>query len=213
MKVLLSGFDPFGGEEINPSWEVVRSLPDSLKGHILVKTQLPTAFGESFHNLNSLWDRENPDIVLAVGQAGGRSGLSVERVAINLDDGRIPDNRGRQPVDSPITEDGPDGYFSNLPVKAMVRASIEAGIPASLSFSAGTFVCNHIMYRILHRINTGDSKIKGGFIHVPFLPDQAAGKGDVPSMSFESMRTGLLAMVEAVIAGKPDLNVPMGRIC
>jgi pyroglutamyl-peptidase len=213
LKILITGFDPFGGEKINPSWEVVKSLPDRISSHQIVKLQIPTVFHESFGILKARWETEQPDCVLSVGQAGGRSGLSVERTAVNLDDARIPDNRGNSPVDNPVVPGGPDGYFSNLPVKAMVQASNRKGVPAELSYSAGTFVCNHIMYQILHRINSVCPGVKGGFVHVPFLPEQAAGKGAVPSMAFDTIHTGLLSMVEAIVSGLKEPGISMGRVC
>lgn len=211
MKVLITGFDPFGGEDINPSWEVVRSLPDNLGAIEIVKRQIPTVFGESYETLKSFWDETEPHVVIAVGQAGGRASLSVERVAINRDDARIEDNRGNRPVDLPIRPDGENAYFSNLPVKAMVRAAIDRGVPASLSNTAGTFVCNHIMYAILYRISRERPGVRGGFIHVPYLPGQTAGKGEIPSMSAELIRTGLVAAIEAAASYKSDLTIPMGK--
>lgn len=213
MRFLITGFDPFGGEDINPSWEVVRSLPDNLGEIEIVKRQIPTVFGESYDSLKSFWDETAPDVVIAVGQAGGRASLSVERIAINRDDARIEDNRGNRPIDQPVRSDGENAYFSNLPVKAMVQAIISRGVPASLSNTAGTFVCNHIMYAILHRISREFPGVRGGFIHVPYLPGQTAGKGELPSMSAELIRTGLIAAIEAAAINQSDLHLSMGKEC
>lgn len=160
--VLITGFEPFGGERINPSWEVVKQLNDlMLSGVRVVARQLPCAFGEALTALNAAIDDIQPVLVLAVGQAGGRTDISLERVAINVDDARIPDNLGNQPVDQPIVEGGPAAYFTRLPIKAMVQGIREAGIPASVSQTAGTYVCNHVMYGLLHRLNQLNTEVKG----------------------------------------------------
>ena len=153
MKVLITGFDPFGGEPINPAWEAVKRLPDNIDGVEIVKLQIPTVFKKSAKKLFENIDTVKPDVVICVGQAGGRYEFCVERVAINLDDGRIPDNEGYQPVDVKVFEDGENAYFSNLPIKAMVEEVKKAGIPAAVSNTAGTYVCNHIMYSLLYYIN------------------------------------------------------------
>lgn len=173
-KVLITGFEPFGGERLNPSWEVVKQLNDlELVGTRIVARQLPCVFGAALEALNAAIDEVQPLMVLAVGQAGGRTDITIERVAINVDDARIPDNQGQQPVDEPIVAGGPAAYFSTLPIKAMVSSMREAGIPASVSQTAGTYVCNHVMYGLLHRLS-GQREVKGGFIHIPYLPEQAA---------------------------------------
>lgn len=159
--VLITGFEPFGGEQINPSWEVVSQLDNAIiAGCRVVARQLPCVFGESLSVLNSAIDTLSPSLVLAIGQAGGRTDITVERVAINVDDARIPDNKGQQPVDEPIVAGGPAAWFSTLPVKAMVAAMREAGVPASVSQTAGTFVCNHVMYGLLHKLS-GIAEVKG----------------------------------------------------
>ena len=164
MKVLVTGFEPFGGEKINPSFEAVKLLPDSIDGVSIIKRQVPTVFRKSIEELKRLIEEIKPDVVLCVGQAGGRSEISIERVAINIDDANIKDNEGNQPVDEIIFEDGENAYFSNLPIKALVEKIKEAGIPASISNSAGTFVCNHIMYGLLYLIDKKYPHIKGGFL-------------------------------------------------
>ena len=168
MKVLITGFDPFGGEPINPAWEAVKRLPDNIDGVEIVKLQIPTVFKKSAKKLFENIDTVKPDVVICVGQAGGRYEFCVERVAINLDDGRIPDNEGYQPVDVKVFEDGENAYFSNLPIKAMVEEVKKAGIPAAVSNTAGTYVCNHIMYSLLYYINKNNLNIKGGFIPVSY---------------------------------------------
>ena len=150
MKILLTGFDPFGGESINPSWEVVRRIPQNIKGAEIKGIQIPTVFQKSFEVLKNEIEIFQPDVVICVGQAGGRQGITPERIAINIDDARIADNEENQPIDFPIQEDGESAYFSTLPIKAMVDKMTSSGFPASVSNTAGTFVCNHIMYQVLY---------------------------------------------------------------
>lgn len=176
MKLLLTAFEPFGGEKINAALEAMKRVRDDMDGVTLIKMVLPTAFRRCVPLVCEAVVRHRPDAVLCLGQAGGRAGMTPERVAINLDDARIPDNEGAQPVDAPILKDGPAAYFSTLPVKDMVAAMHAAGIPAALSNSAGTFVCNHLMYGLMHMLKTECPQALGGFMHVPLLPEQAAGK-------------------------------------
>ena len=204
MKVLLTGFAPFGGETINPSWEVVKQVAqEQIEGISIIKRQIPTVFGRSIDEVIEVVTGERPDIVIAVGQAGGRSSISVERVAINVNDARIPDNNGNQPIDVPVIEGGPAAYFSNLPVKAIVKAVNEAGIPASVSNTAGTFVCNHLMYGILHYIEQHKLPIQAGFIHIPYLPQQAVNHRRAPSMSLTDMVSALRVAVETAVLNYP----------
>ena len=200
MKVLLTACDPFGGESINPAFEAVRLLPDTIGGATIVKLEVPTIFREALDVLGEALERERPDIAIAVGQAGGRFDVTPERVAINVDDARIADNAGNQPVDEPIYPDGPNAYFATLPIKAMVAAIREAGLPASVSNSAGTFVCNHLMYGLLYAADKKYSGMRGGFIHVPFLPAQVVTKPNQPSMSLDNIVTALTVAVAAAIA-------------
>jgi pyroglutamyl-peptidase len=160
---------------------------------------VPTAFDTSAEVLLNEISRINPDIVLCVGQAGGRPCLTVERIAINLEDASIPDNKGSQPQDTAIVPGGPDAYFSNLPIKAMVQAMNQSGVPALVSNTAGTFVCNYVMYRLLHFINTQSKAMKGGFIHVPYSPQQVLSRPSMPSMSLSDIQKGLLAAVKACV--------------
>lgn len=213
MKVLVTGFDPFGGEKINPSFEAVRRLEDIIAGAQIVKLEIPTVFNKSIMELEKAIIKENPDIVICVGQAGGRFDLTIERVSINVDDARIPDNEGNQPIDKAIFEGGENAYFSNLPIKAMVTEIRKGGIPASLSNSAGTFVCNHIMYGLLHLIHTKYPAIRGTFIHVPFIPAQVMSRANTPYMELDKITEGLTLALKAAIENKEDISAVLGTIC
>jgi pyroglutamyl-peptidase len=214
MKILITGFEPFGGEAINPSWEAVSSLPDTVADAEIIKVMIPVVFGRSADIVRDAIVEHDPDVIISVGQAGGRFAVSPERVAINVDDGRIPDNDGKQPIDTPIREDGPAAYFSSLPVKAMVTAMRKSGIPSQVSNTAGTYVCNHIMYQILYLIAQEFPGKRGGFIHVPYSPQQVVGQPPQPSMGIDDMTTALEAGLEAVVAytGKPDEHTVGGAV-
>ena len=208
--VLITGFEPFGGESVNPSWEVVSSLDNAIIGGCrVIARQLPCVFGESLAVLNAAIDALSPSLVLAVGQAGGRTDITVERVAINVDDARIADNQGQQPVDVPVVADGPAAWFSTLPIKAMVVAMRNAGIPASVSQTAGTFVCNHVMYGLLHKLRDAPA-VKGGFIHIPYLPQQAALHPGAPSMATETVRRALEIAIATALQVESDIAVTGG---
>lgn len=211
MKVLITGFDPFGGEKINPAWEAVRALPDNIDGIEVVKLQIPTVFKKSAKKLFENIDSVKPDVVICVGQAGGRYEFSVERVAINVDDGRIPDNEGYQPVDSPVFEDGENAYFSTLPIKAIVEEVKKAGIPAAVSNTAGTYVCNHIMYSLLYYLNKNNLNIKGGFVHVPFIPEQVVEKKNTPYMELTRITKALEISIKAIRDYEKDLVISGGK--
>jgi pyroglutamyl-peptidase len=211
--VLITGFEPFGGERVNPSWEVVNKLNDLMLGGVrVVARQLPCVFGEALAALNAAIDDIHPVLVLAIGQAGGRADITFERVAINIDDARIPDNLGNQPVDQPIVTDGPAAYFTRLPIKAMVQGICEAGIPASVSQTAGTYVCNHVMYGLLHRLNQFNNEVKGGFIHIPYLPEQAVAHPGAPSMSTQSVLVALELAISIALQVEHDLHIAGGAI-
>lgn len=199
MKVLVTGFDPFGGESVNPALEAVKSLPADIKGAEVVWVEVPTVFHESAEVLEKALAQHRPDAVLCVGQAGGRTGLTPERVAINQDDARIPDNKGQQPIDLPIREDGPSAYFSTLPIKAMVEAVKSAGLPAAVSNTAGTFVCNHLMYQALYLADKIYPGLKAGFIHIPFMMEQVVDKPNMPAMGILDIRKGLEAAIGAIV--------------
>lgn len=208
--VLITGFEPFGGESVNPSWEVVSGLDNAIiDGCRVVARQLPCVFGESLSVLNAAIDALSPSLVLAVGQAGGRTDITVERVAINVDDARIADNQGQQPIDVPIVADGPAAWFSTLPIKAMVVAMRNAGIPASVSQTAGTFVCNHVMYGLLHKLHDVPA-VNGGFIHIPYLPQQAAQHPGAPSMAAETVRRALEVAIATALQLESDIAVTGG---
>ena len=212
MKVLITGFDPFGGETMNPAWEAVKLLKDEIGGAQIIKPQMPTVVGKSIQKIHEKMQEIHPDIVISVGQAGGRFGVTPERVAINVTDARIPDNEGNQPIDVPIFEDGDTAYFSNLPVKAMVQAIKHAGYPSVLSNSAGTYICNHVMYGILYYIQKEFPGVRGGFIHVPYATAQVVDKPQTPSMSLADIAASLEAAVEAAVSCEKDITAVGGEI-
>ena len=190
-KLLITGFDPFGGQRINPSWEAVKRLPEVIGDYEIVMLQLPTVFGKAAEMLLDAADDLHPDAILSVGQAGGRRGVTPEVVGINLREASIPDNAGQQPVNVPVAEGGPAAYFATIPVRDMVDAIRAAGIPASLSYSAGAFVCNDVLYTVLHHY--AGTAVQAGFIHVPFLPEQGE-----PSLPLEEIVRGLTAAIGAM---------------
>ncbi|WP_312379009.1 pyroglutamyl-peptidase I [Pseudomonas oryzihabitans] len=211
MTLLLTGFAPFGGETLNPSWEAVRRLDGERLGDLpVVAAQLPTEFGAALRALDELLERHRPTLVVAVGQAGGRAELSLERIAINVDDARIPDNAGRQPIDEPVVAGGPAAYFSTLPIKAMTRVLRDAGIPAAVSQTAGTFVCNHVFYGLQHRLQ--GSGVRSGFIHIPYLPAQAAAQPGAPSMALETLIAGLRLALTCAATTQADLREGGGQL-
>lgn len=213
MKILVTAFDPFGGESVNPALEAVQRMKDRIAGAQIVKLEVPTVFGKSIETVYAAMRRETPDAVVCVGQAGGRSEVTPERVAINVDDARIADNEGNQPIDRPVFADGRNAYFSTLPVKAMVRRMREGGLPSSLSNTAGTFVCNHLMYGVLYHIEKEFPRTRGGFIHVPFIPAQVVGRAAAaPSMSLGDITRGLEYAVEAVVLHQADISSAEGRL-
>ncbi|ADP11965.1 Pyrrolidone-carboxylate peptidase [Erwinia sp. Ejp617] len=208
-KVLITAFEPFDGERLNPSWEAVSQLHNRLIGNAeIVAKQLPCVFGTSLEVLYATIEAEKPDLVIAVGQAGGRADISIERVAINIDDARIPDNAGAQPIDEPVVAGGPAALFATLPIKALVAGIREAGIPASVSQTAGTFVCNHVMYGLLHLLRR--RKTRGGFIHIPYLPEQAVNHPGAPSMSLATIVLALEMAVSIALAVEQDIRLEGG---
>ncbi len=199
MKILFAAFDPFGGAKINPADEAVSRLPEEISGADIIKIQIPTMFVEDGKVLEEAIRENRPDAVVCVGMAGGRSHVSVEQVAINLIEARIPDNAGKQPTGVSVIEGGPTAYFSTLPVKAIVEEMKNNQIPAKISYTAGTFVCNDIMYRLLHLIDTQYPDMQGGFIHVPYLPEQVLEMNEEkPSMSLPMMEQALEAAAMAI---------------
>jgi len=197
VKVLITGFDPFGGEPINPALEAVKLVSDNVDGAEVVKQEIPTVFKKSIAKLEEALITHNPDVVICVGQAGGRFEITPERIAINVDDARIPDNEGNQPIDEPIVHDGPDAYFSKLPVKAIINTLQKGCIPSKISETAGTFVCNHLMYGLLHLIHTKYPHIRGGFIHIPYVTAQVIDKKGQPYISLDELVKGLELAIAA----------------
>ncbi|TOG91731.1 pyroglutamyl-peptidase I [Vibrio parahaemolyticus] len=210
-KVLITGFEPFGGDAINPALEAVKRLEEtSLDGGIIVTCQVPVTRFESISAVSDAIEAYQPDCVITVGQAAGRAAITPERVAINVDDFRIPDNGGNQPIDEPIIEQGPDAYFSSLPIKRIAQTLQESGIPCQVSNSAGTFVCNHLFYGVQHYLR--DKSIRHGFVHIPLLPEQATD-GNHPSMSLDMIVAGLKLVAQVVIDHESDVVMSGGQIC
>ena len=210
MKLLLTAFTPFDGEKINPALEAVKLVKDRIGNLLIVKLEVPTVFGKSIDTVRDAIEREKPDFVLSIGQAGGRAEITPERVAINLDDARIPDNEGNQPIDEPIFPDGENAYFSTLPVKAMVEAIRKEGLPSSLSNSAGTYVCNHLMYGVLYYLDKRPSR-KAGFIHVPYIPEQTKNKKEMPALELSEIVRGLEAAITAIAINETDKKLAYGQ--
>ena len=213
MKILVTGFDPFGGEPINPAIESVKRLPDNIVGAEIIKLEIPTVRKKSLEKIEKAINEHNPDVILSIGQAGGRFDISIERVGINLDDFRIPDNEGNQIIDEPIFPDGENSYFVKLPVKAMVQNVQKNNIPASVSYTAGTFVCNHVLYGVLYLIEKKYEGKKSGFIHIPFLPQQVVDKRNMPSMELNTIVKGLTAAIEAIVKNNEDIKEVGGTVC
>jgi pyroglutamyl-peptidase len=209
-RILLTGFDPFGGQPVNPSWQAVQALHGrEIEGHQVVAAQIPTVFNRSLDVLAGLLESYAPGIVLCTGQAGGRAAMSLERVAINVNDARIADNAGAQPVDTPVVEDGPAAYFTTLPIKAMLASMLAQGIRADVSQTAGTFVCNHVFYGLMHMLATDKrwSGTRGGMVHVPWLPQQGQ-----PSMTVDQLALGLEVALQAAVGTHRDLKIQAGAI-
>ena len=208
--VLVTGFDPFGGDALNPSWLVAQALHRrQIGGHRVVAAQLPTVFGDSLKRLNALLAAHRPALVICLGLAATRAAISLERIAINVNDARIADNAGAQPIDTPVVAGAPAAYFSTLPIKAMQAEMNWAGIPAEVSQTAGTFVCNHVFYGLMHRLATGRGLkgTRGGFIHVPMLPEQGE-----PSLPREQMVEGLRIGIRTALALQHDVRLGAGAV-
>ncbi|BDR56969.1 pyroglutamyl-peptidase I [Xylocopilactobacillus apis] len=214
MKILVTGFNPFGDDKINPAIETVKRLPEVIKGVEIIKLEIPTEFNHCAEVVKKEIEKIKPDYVLNVGQAGGRYSITPERVAINLDDGRIKDNAGYQPLNHPIHEDGAPAYFTQLPIKAMTRAIRNVGLPAEVSNTAGTYVCNHIFYQVQYMRDKYFPNIKAGFIHIPFLPEQVVNRAQTPSLSLDDDVRGITAAIEAIVErhGRNDIETIEGTI-
>jgi pyroglutamyl-peptidase len=208
--VLVTGFEPFGGEALNPSWMAAQALHGrTVAGHRLIGAQLPTVFDRSLQVLRDLLHRHHPALVVCTGQAAGRTALSLERIAINVNDARIPDNDGAQPVDTPVVAGGPAAYFSSMPVKAMLAALLAEGINAEVSQTAGTFVCNHVFYGLMHEISTRHDlrRTRGGLVHVPWLPAQGQ-----PSMRLDEIVQGLRVAIGCALVTVEDIRKEAGAL-
>lgn len=213
MRILVTGFTPFGNETVNPAYEAVKLLPDTIAGAEIVRLEIPTVFGTCDQVVEQAIAAHIPDVVLSVGQAGGRFDISVERIAINIADGRIPDNEGYQPIDLTICKDGENAYFATVPVKAMVEKIRGRGIPANVSYSAGSYVCNYLMYCVLHSAETQHPGLRAGFIHVPYMTSQAIGKpANTPTMSIQTISEALCAAIEAIVENSTDTKTAEGQL-
>lgn len=213
MSILITGFEPFGGESINPSWQVVQFFQNrKYADHTVHAYCLPTAFGSSLQMLDALMATHQPNLVLCIGQAAGRSAISIERIAINIDDARIADNLGAQPIDEPVIKEAPTAYFSTLPIKAIVQELQKAGIPAEISNSAGTFVCNHVFYGLMHHVSEYRDT-KAGFVHIPYLPEQAVNHKNAPSMALADVIQAIEIIIQTSITISQDLHISAGTEC
>lgn len=205
-KILVTAFEPFGGECVNPALEAMKQMKEEIAGVSVIKLPIPTVYESSLALIHRAICEHQPDAVLSIGQAGGRSGITPERVAINLDDCSLPDNAGDVRIDRPIFADGNTAYFTTLPVKAMVQAMREKEIPAALSTTAGTYVCNHVMYGVLYYANREFPELRAGFVHVPYLPSQVQDKPGTPSLELSQIVAGLEASVEAIFTHAEDVH-------
>jgi pyroglutamyl-peptidase len=206
---LVTGFDPFGGSAVNPSWDAIHALNGrTIAGHRIVGGELPTIFGASLERLQALMDELRPRLVICTGQAGGRAAISLERVAINVNDARIADNAGAKPIDLPIVAGGPAAYFTNLPIKAMLQALLDAGVRAEVSQTAGTFVCNQTFYGLMHLLAQPQWQgVRGGLVHVPWLPEQGQ-----PSMRVEEIVRGLELAIACALDVRQDIRKEAGAL-
>ena len=217
--ILITGFAPFNQEAINPSWEVVKQFEGRQFGttHQIQIAQLACEFGHAIKQLHTLLDQHQPEIAICIGQAGGRADISIERIAINIDDARIPDNAGAQPIDETIVVGGPAAYFSSLPLKALLKNLRDHSIPANISQTAGTYVCNHVFYGLMHYANTHPNLKHAGFVHIPYLPSQACHHPGAASMSIETLEKALSLLVETTVKVNPSSDLPIklsaGTIC
>ena len=209
--VLITAFEPFGGQELNASQRALRAIDDErLPGVTLFREELPVVFGESLTLLRARIDQYSPDLVVCLGEAGGRLDISLERVAINIDDARIPDNAGAQPVDEPVAADGPVGYWSTLPIKAILQGLRQAGFPASLSQTAGTYVCNHLFYGLMHFL-ADRAPVRGGFVHVPYCEEQSAHSPNPSSgLASETVARALELLIEISLKTSRDIKLAAG---
>jgi pyroglutamyl-peptidase len=205
--ILVTGFEPFGGESVNPSAQVAHALHGrTIAGVPVIGIELPCVFGASIDALRTALDKHRPQLVLALGQAAGREGFTLERVAINCDDARIADNAGAQPIDAPVIAGAAAAHFSTLPIKAMVAALRNAGHPAAVSNSAGTFVCNHLFFGLQQALKRRRG-VRGGFMHLCCLPGQGS-----PSLPLASMIEGVSVALAAAVSHPHDLRIGEGAL-
>jgi pyroglutamyl-peptidase len=209
--VLLLGFEPFNGDDVNPSQQIVEALTGEIVAeHRIAGFTLPTEFARVAAMTSDLIAEHRASLVLAVGQAGGRDGISIERVAINVIDARVADNAGNRPIDVPVIDGAPNAYFSTLPIKAMLRALQNANISAAISNTAGTFVCNQVFYALAHLVATRHPHMRSGFVHVPFLPEQARRHGGAPSMELQTMIDATRICLDVALTTLDDLHFAAG---
>ncbi|XMB66060.1 pyroglutamyl-peptidase I [Mycoplasmatota bacterium zrk1] len=213
MKVLVTGFDPFGGESINPAFEVIKKLPNKIENIQIFKLEVPTVFQKAINVTTGKIKEIEPDVIINIGQAGGRYSITPERIAININDASISDNESNQPKNIPIDNNGPAAYFSTLPIRGIVKEINNIGVPASISNTAGTYVCNNLMYGVLNYIHKNNLDIRAGFIHIPFLHEQVVNKRNIASFSIETLLEGIKAAIIACDKYKLDIDDISGEIC
>jgi pyroglutamyl-peptidase len=213
VKILLTAFDPFGGDSVNPASEALNLINLEHEDLEIIKFIVPTVFYKSIDTVTEVIEKEQPDVVLCLGQAGGRKEITPERVAINLDDARICDNEGNQPIDTKIYEDGESAYFATIPIKAIVQKITEANLPSSVSNSAGTFVCNHLMYGVLYYISKHHYNMKAGFLHIPYMTKQVKDMEDKPALPLNQIVQGIELAIEAIACHKVDIITTGGTEC
>jgi pyroglutamyl-peptidase len=212
--ILLTGFEPFGGESVNPSWQIAQALAGWVcEGRTVRAVRLPCVFGDASSTLDDALATHRPELVVCLGQAGGRAEISIERAALNVDDARIPDNRGRQPIDAAVVPGGPAAYFSTLPIKALARDLRDGGVAAAVSNTAGTFVCNHVFYALMHRLATVPAlaQARGGFVHVPYTPEQVAQRPGTPAMALATQVEGVRLALRSALLTRADVHETAGR--
>lgn len=213
LNVLVTGFEPFAQDLVNPSWEVARALNGwHHAGTTVHGVCLPCVFDRALASLDAALATHRPALVVCLGLAGGRTEVSVERVAINVNDARIPDNAGQQPVDTAVVTLAPAAYFATLPIKAIVRDLRALGFPAGVSNTAGTFVCNHVFYGLMHRMASQGHTARGGFVHLPYLPEQAAKHPGAPSMALDTQVQALRALIRTALAVQHDVMETAGSL-
>lgn len=204
MNILVTGFDAFGGEKINPSSEVLKLLPDYIREYSIIKKEINTVAYKSLNQIKNFVDEYKPKFIINIGQAGGRAGITLEKVGINLNEFSIPDNDNNILIDEKIYEDAPDAYFSNLPLKKILINLRNSNIPSSISYSAGTFICNHVLFGVMHLIKTNNYDIKAGFVHIPYIPSQVVNKNDIASMNLIDIKKAVEVLIDTLISDEEN---------